>query len=55
MTGTFFFTFITMEENNKLIAVIGDEDTVCGFVLAGCGHRTAGGANFLVVKSGMVK
>lgn len=34
----------------KLVAVIGDEDTVTGFLLAGTGHRTAEGANFLIVK-----
>jgi len=40
-----------MDIPGKLIAVIGDEDTVTGFVLAGVGHRTAGtGENFLVVK-----
>jgi len=41
-----------MNESGKLIAVIGDEDTVTGFVLAGVGHRTVEGQNFLVVKSG---
>lgn len=41
-----------MDESGKLIAVIGDEDTVTGFVLAGVGHRTVEGCNFLVVKSG---
>lgn len=30
--------------------MIGDEDTVTGFLLAGVGHRNAHGANFLVVK-----
>eukprot|EP00814_Leptocylindrus_danicus_P002525 CAMPEP_0116026822 /NCGR_PEP_ID=MMETSP0321-20121206/14156_1 /TAXON_ID=163516 /ORGANISM="Leptocylindrus danicus var. danicus, Strain B650" /LENGTH=116 /DNA_ID=CAMNT_0003499847 /DNA_START=245 /DNA_END=595 /DNA_ORIENTATION=- len=35
----------------KLIAVIGDEDTVTGFLLAGVGHRTADTTNFLVVKA----
>eukprot|EP01031_Cornospumella_fuschlensis_P033681 gene33681-40745_t len=39
-----------MDETGKLIAVIGDEDTVTGFLLAGVGHRTAEGQNFLVVK-----
>jgi len=34
----------------KLVAVIGDEDTVTGFLLAGVGHRTAEGANYLIVK-----
>jgi len=37
-------------EVGKLIGVIGDEDTVTGFLLAGVGHRTAEGSNFLVVK-----
>ena len=37
-------------EVGKLVAVIGDEDTVTGFLLAGVGHRTAEGANFLIVK-----
>ncbi len=34
----------------KLVAVIGDEDTVTGFVLAGVGQRNVSGCNFLVVK-----
>mmetsp|Transcript_10688 Transcript_10688/g.29460 ORF Transcript_10688/g.29460 Transcript_10688/m.29460 type:complete len:116 (-) Transcript_10688:37-384(-) len=37
-------------EVGKVIAVIGDEDTVTGFLLAGVGHRNADGANFLIVK-----
>mmetsp|Transcript_34431 Transcript_34431/g.50571 ORF Transcript_34431/g.50571 Transcript_34431/m.50571 type:complete len:116 (+) Transcript_34431:92-439(+) len=37
-------------EVGKLVAVIGDEDTVSGFLLAGVGHRTANSTNFLVVK-----
>uniref|UniRef100_A0A7S1B3P9 V-type proton ATPase subunit F n=1 Tax=Corethron hystrix TaxID=216773 RepID=A0A7S1B3P9_9STRA len=37
-------------EVGKLVAVIGDEDTVTGFLLAGVGHRTAKNSNFLVVK-----
>eukprot|EP01035_Chromulina_nebulosa_P027606 gene27606-36330_t len=41
----------TTDESGKLIAVIGDEDTVVGFLLAGIGHRTTEGQNFLVVKS----
>lgn len=41
-----------MDESGKLIAVIGDEDTVVGFLLAGVGHRTVEGQNFLVVKQG---
>ncbi|TYZ62791.1 hypothetical protein PybrP1_003598 [[Pythium] brassicae (nom. inval.)] len=40
-----------MSDGTKLIGVIGDEDTVTGFILAGVGHRTAEGSNFLVVKS----
>ncbi|CAH0486978.1 unnamed protein product [Peronospora effusa] len=39
-----------MSDSTKLIGVIGDEDTVTGFILAGIGHRTAEGTNFLVVK-----
>jgi V-type H+-transporting ATPase subunit F len=41
-----------MDESGKLVAVIGDEDTVVGFVLAGVGHRTSEGQNFLIVKPG---
>lgn len=40
-----------MSDGTKLVAVIGDEDTVTGFILAGIGHRTAEGCNFLVVNS----
>jgi len=40
------------DEDGKLVGVIGDEDTVTGFLLAGVGHRTMEGANFLVVKNG---
>mmetsp|Transcript_25487 Transcript_25487/g.33299 ORF Transcript_25487/g.33299 Transcript_25487/m.33299 type:complete len:117 (+) Transcript_25487:81-431(+) len=39
-----------MEESGKLISIIGDEDTVTGFLLAGAGHRHMGSTNFLVVK-----
>ena len=39
-------------EDGKLVGVIGDEDTVTGFLLAGVGHRTVEGQNFLVVKPG---
>lgn len=39
-----------LDDTGKLIAVIGDEDTVTGFVLAGVGHRNVEGSNFLVVK-----
>ena len=38
------------DDSGKLIAVIGDEDTVTEFVLAGVGHRNVEGSNFLVVK-----
>jgi len=41
-----------MDDTGKLIAVIGDEDTVTGFVLAGVGQKSVDGCNFLVVKSG---
>mmetsp|Transcript_20753 Transcript_20753/g.63121 ORF Transcript_20753/g.63121 Transcript_20753/m.63121 type:complete len:115 (-) Transcript_20753:158-502(-) len=35
----------------KLVSCIGDEDTVTGFILAGCGHRTSTNSNFLVVRA----
>ena len=35
--------------DSKIICVIGDEDTVTGFLLAGIGQRDARGSNFLVV------
>jgi len=41
-----------MDDSGKLIAVIGDEDTVTGFVLAGVGQKSVEGCNFLVVTSG---
>mmetsp|Transcript_2359 Transcript_2359/g.3392 ORF Transcript_2359/g.3392 Transcript_2359/m.3392 type:complete len:118 (+) Transcript_2359:43-396(+) len=37
--------------SGKLIGVIGDEDTVTGFLLAGVGERNARGTNFQVVTS----
>ncbi|KMS93308.1 hypothetical protein BVRB_032790, partial [Beta vulgaris subsp. vulgaris] len=37
-----------------LLAIIGDEDTVTGFLLAGVGDRTAGAPNFLVVDNSML-
>ena len=40
---------ILEDDPGKLIAVIGDEDTVTGFLLAGVGQRDAQGSNFLVV------
>lgn len=37
-------------EGNKLVAIIGDEDTVTGFLLAGIGERNAKGeTNYLIV------
>jgi V-type H+-transporting ATPase subunit F len=33
----------------SLIAVIGDEETVTGLLLAGVGHKNAAGQNYLVV------
>ena len=35
--------------NGKLIGVIGDEDTITGFLLAGIGQRDIGGTNFFAV------
>lgn len=40
-----------VSDAGHLIAVIGDEDTVTGFLLAGIGHRDAAGTNYLVVDS----
>jgi V-type H+-transporting ATPase subunit F len=40
-----------MDDSGKLVAIIGDEDTVVGFILAGVGHRTTEGQNFLIVKT----
>lgn len=37
--------------SGKLVAIIGDEDTVTGFLLAGIGQRDASGSNFLTVTS----
>lgn len=33
-----------------IIGVVLSQDTVTGFLLAGVGHRTASGSNFLIVK-----
>ena len=41
--------YLLQMDQEKLICVIGDEDTVTGFLLAGVGQRDARGANFLVV------
>mmetsp|Transcript_6882 Transcript_6882/g.12320 ORF Transcript_6882/g.12320 Transcript_6882/m.12320 type:complete len:127 (+) Transcript_6882:1270-1650(+) len=38
-------------EGGYLIAVIGDEDTVTGFLLAGIGQKTAKSENYFVVDS----
>jgi V-type H+-transporting ATPase subunit F len=38
-------------ENNLLLAIIGDEETVTGFLLAGVGERTETSKNFFVVSS----
>ena len=38
-------------EAGKVIGVIGDEDTVTGFLLAGVGMKDTKGSNFLVVNA----
>jgi V-type H+-transporting ATPase subunit F len=38
-------------ENNLLIGIIGDEETVTGFLLAGIGERSENFSNFLKVTS----
>lgn len=38
-------------ENNLLLAIIGDEETVTGFLLAGVGERTENSKNFYIVGS----
>lgn len=39
-------------EGSSIVSVIGDEDTVCGFLLTGIGERNIKGeTNFLVVDS----
>jgi hypothetical protein len=45
---------MTMDDNRKQLndVCLLSQDTVTGFVLAGVGHRTVEGQNFLVVKSG---
>ena len=42
---------MTDRNASKLVAVIGDEDTVAGFLLAGTGERTASGQNYFCVDS----
>jgi len=41
-----FFVF------NVCFFVVGRKDTVTGFIMAGIGHRTVDGQNFLIVKQG---
>jgi len=38
-------------ENNMLLGIIGDEETVTGFLLAGIGERSETSTNFLKVNS----
>ena len=38
-------------ENNMLLAIIGDEETVTGFLLAGIAERNENSTNFLIVNS----
>ena len=38
-------------ENNMLLGIIGDEETVTGFLLAGIGERSENFTNFLKVNS----
>ena len=38
-------------ENNMLLAIIGDEETVTGFLLAGIGERNENSKNFFIVNS----
>ena len=40
-----------MADGSKLVAVIGDEETVAGFLLAGTGQKTAAGRNYFPVDS----
>ena len=45
-----------MDESGKLIAVIGDEDTVTGMLLTGLGERNLKGeTNFFKVDSSTIK
>lgn len=38
-------------ENNMLLAMIGDEETITGFLLVGVGERNQNNSNFLIVAS----
>ena len=40
---------IVRNENNMLLGIIGDEETVTGFLLAGIGERSENSTNFLKV------
>ena len=42
---------LSRTENNMLLAIIGDEETVTGFLLAGIGERNENSTNFLIVNS----
>ena len=42
---------IARNENNMLLGIIGDEETVTGFLLAGIGERSENSTNFLKVNS----
>ncbi len=42
---------IVRNENNMLLGIIGDEETVTGFLLAGIGERSENSTNFLKVNS----
>ena len=42
---------IARNENNMLIGIIGDEETVTGFLLAGVGERSENSTNFLKVNT----
>jgi V-type H+-transporting ATPase subunit F len=39
----------TRNENNLLLAIIGDEETVTGFLLAGIGERNENSKNFFII------
>lgn len=41
----------TRNENNLLLAIIGDEETVTGFLLAGVGERNENSRNFFIVNN----
>jgi V-type H+-transporting ATPase subunit F len=41
----------TRNENNLLLSIIGDEETVTGFLLAGIGERNEHSKNFFIVNN----